>query len=176
MPNQIIDTINKRSSELAEKSQKAISTAYQRSLDVFGLDEDEMRDRLDQLKNRGEQIEATVQKTINDQLKELQLAEVKVINRLEEAVGSFKDLVSTNYGRISTSLDRLEGRLKDVEKSLSNRIHQLPIEDYDRLNADEIVRQIDALGANGLSTLRDYEAGHKGRVTILKAIDARLAA
>ncbi len=176
MANQILETLNKRSSEIAERGQQVFTTAYQRGLDVVGIDEDEVRDRFDQLKGRRQELETRIQKTLGEQVRELQNIEVRVIGRLEEAVGSFRDMVSNNFNRFSESLDKLEKRLQEVEKDLSTRIHQLPIENYDRLNADEIVKQIDSLAEDALAAVRAYEAQHKGRVTVLKAIDSRLPA
>ena len=176
MANQILENLNKRSSELAEKSQHFITSAYQKSLDAFGLDEEQVRSRINQLNEQRGKLETTVQNTVSEQLKDLQALEVKFLGRLEEAVGNFKGVVETNYGRLAESLDKLEKRIQDVEKNLSAKVSKLPIEDYDRLNADEIVRKIEVLPADALSALRGYESEHKGRVTILKAIDAKLAA
>ncbi len=176
MANQLLENLNKRSSEWTEKGTQVLTTAYQKSLDVLGLDEEEMRDRISTLKTRREQIESTVQQTLSDQLRELQSVEAKVVSRLEEAVGSLKDVVTGSYTRLSSSLDKLETRLKQFEDELAARTKALPIDGYDRLNADEIVRKIDIMPAESLKALRDYESQHKGRVTVLKAIDQRLAA
>lgn len=176
MANQVLENLNKRSSELAEKSQALITQAYQKSLDVLGLDEQEIRKRLDQLNDQRTKIESTVQQTVSLQVKELQTIEVKILGKLEEAVGTVKSLAESNFDRLSASLDKLEKRIQDVEKNLAAQINKLPIQDYDRLNADEIVRQIETLPGDDLKALRGYEAQHKGRVTILKAIDAKLAA
>lgn len=175
MPNTLLETLNKRSTDIAEKSQHAINTAYHRSLDVLGIDENDVRGRVEQIRDRRQQFEGNVQKVFQDQLKELQFAEVRLLGRMEEGVSAFKDSVTANFNRLSGSLDKLEKRLQEVEKSLSNRIHKLPIEDYDRLNADEVVKQVDSLDAEGLRAIRAYESQHKGRVTILKAIDSRIA-
>ncbi len=176
MANQILENLNKRSSELAEKGQKAINTAYQKGLNALGLDEEKVRVRVDQLKDRRVQLESALQKTFSDQLKEMQTVELRVLGRLEDTVVGLKDLVSANSRKVADNLDKIEKRLQDLEKAVSSRMNQLPIEDYDLLNADEIVRKVETLGNEGLQALRKYETDHKGRVTILKAIDAKLAA
>jgi chromosome segregation ATPase len=175
MPNPIIESVQKRGNELAEKSQEFINTAYHRGIDMLGIDEEDVRGRLEQVKAKRSQIESTVQSTLQEQLKELQTVQVKAVSRLEDAVGTFKEVVTANYKKLSQSLDKLETRLQEIEKTLNTRTHQLPIADYDRLNADEVVRKIEALGADKLRAVREYEAAHKGRVTVLKAIDSRLA-
>lgn len=176
MANQLLENLNKRSSELAEKSQQFLSTAYQKSLDAVGLDEEEVRKRINQLNQQRSKIETTVSENVSTQLKELASLEVKILGKLEEAVVSFKGAVESNYGRLTESLDKLEKRIQDVEKNLASRLNKLPIADYDLLNADEIVRKLETLPGEELKALRGYEAEHKGRVTILKAIDAKLAA
>ena len=176
MANEMLENLNKRSSELAEKGQKYISQAYQKSLDALGLDEEEVRKRLHQINEQRAKFESTFSQTVTTQLKDLQGLEVKLLGRLEDAVAGFKKVAESNYGKLSQSLDKLEKRLQEVEKDLAAKANALPIEDYDRLNADEIVKRIETLPSEQLITLRGYEAGHKGRVTILKAIDAKIAA
>ena len=161
MPNAILENIN---------------TAYEKGLDALGLDKDQIRTKVGQLQEKRAKLEASVQASVTEQVKELQGIEVRVLNRLEEAVGGFKNVIESNYGRLSGSLDKLEKRIADLEKTLSTRINSLPIESYDALNADEIVRKIDHLKGTDLGAIRRYEIDHKGRVTVLKAIDARLAA
>ena len=161
MPNAILENIN---------------TAYEKGLDALGLDKDQIRTKVGQLQEKRAKLEASVQASVTEQVKELQGIEVRVLNRLEEAVGGFKNVIESNYGRLSGSLDKLEKRIADLEKTLSTKINALPIESYDVLNADEIVRKIDALKGGDLGAIRRYEIEHKGRVTVLKAIDAKLAA
>lgn len=176
MANEMLENLNKRSSEIAEKGQKYITQAYQKSLDALGLDEEEVRKRLSQLNEQRAKLETTVTQTVSTQLKELQGLEVKLLGRLEEAVAGFKKVAESNYDKLSLSLDKLEKRIQEVEHNLAAKTSALPIADYDQLNAEEIVKRIEALPSDQLVTLRGYEAGHKGRVTILKAIDAKIAA
>ncbi len=51
----------------------------------------------------------------------------------------------------------------------------LPIEDYDKLNHEQIINKLEGLTAEQLAVLRDYEQTHANRSTVLKAIQARLA-
>jgi uncharacterized membrane protein len=176
MANEMLENLNKRSSEIAEKGQKYLSQAYQKSLDALGLDEEEVRKRLEQLNEQRTKIESQVSQAVSTQLKDLQGLEVKLLGRLEEAVVSFKKVTENNYEKLSQSLDKLEKRIQEVEQNIAAKKSALPIEDYDRLNAEEIVKRLEALPSEQLVALRGYEAGHKGRVTILKAIDAKIAA
>jgi hypothetical protein len=47
----------------------------------------------------------------------------------------------------------------------------LPIPDYDELSASQVVERLDGLEPGELVAVRDYEAGHRARRTILFKID-----
>ncbi len=61
------------------------------------------------------------------------------------------------------------------EGSIKVHVPVLPIADYDTLNYREVLSKLEALTAEQLAVLRDYEATHANRVTVLNAIQARLA-
>ncbi len=46
----------------------------------------------------------------------------------------------------------------------------LPIPDYDNLSASQVVPRLDDLADDELDAVRDYEAAHRGRMTILSRI------
>jgi len=60
--------------------------------------------------------------------------------------------------------------------SEARTVSTLPIEDYAQLTAAEVVARLSQLNAKELRLLREYETAHANRVTVLRAIDARLAA
>lgn len=47
---------------------------------------------------------------------------------------------------------------------------------YDKLTAEQVVRQLPRLSTKALHGVRQYEASHKGRATVLNALDALIAA
>ncbi len=49
-----------------------------------------------------------------------------------------------------------------------------PIADYDELNVKQVTDALEALDAWGLQKVRTYEEQNKGRVTVLRAVDAKL--
>ncbi len=176
MANELLENLNKRSSELAERGQKIFNSAYQKGIDRLGLDDDGMQNRLGQIKETRTKIETTLQQTVSEQLRELQSLESKLLLKLEDALKSLQGTVNKNYGRLSDSLGKLENRIREVEQSVSSRLDKMPIENYDQLNAEDIVRKLDELSGDQLELVRGYEADNKGRVTVLKAIDAKCAA
>lgn len=54
------------------------------------------------------------------------------------------------------------------------RVRMLPVDDYDSLNATRAIAALEGLSPDELEMLREYEAGHKNRRTVLGAILARL--
>jgi len=51
---------------------------------------------------------------------------------------------------------------------------QFPIEGYDELTVEEVTAHLDALSAEELREVRDYEERHKVRGTILEQLDRRI--
>jgi hypothetical protein len=52
----------------------------------------------------------------------------------------------------------------------------LPLENYDKLNANEVTDRIEKLEAQDIERLREYEARNKNRRTVLERMDARISA
>jgi hypothetical protein len=54
-------------------------------------------------------------------------------------------------------------------------VPESPVADYDDLEAEEVISLLGSLESTDLATLRDYEAEHAGRASVLGAIDSVLA-
>ena len=50
----------------------------------------------------------------------------------------------------------------------------LPIENFDRLDVDDVVAMLDRLDKSDLKTIRRYEEHHNRRVTLIEQLDRRL--
>jgi hypothetical protein len=53
---------------------------------------------------------------------------------------------------------------------------ELPLENYDKLNANEVTDRIEKLDAQDIERLREYEARNKNRRAVLERMDARISA
>ena len=53
---------------------------------------------------------------------------------------------------------------------------ELPLENYDKLIANEVTDRIEKLGAQDIERLREYEAQNKNRRSVLERMDARIRA
>ena len=60
--------------------------------------------------------------------------------------------------------------------SQSSDEEELPLENYDELNANEVIDRIEKLSAQDIERLRDYEARNKNRRRVLERMDARMSA
>ena len=65
---------------------------------------------------------------------------------------------------------------KTLLEAFEDQREPVPIPEYHRLTAREIVRRLRAMPRPDVRKLRRHEHRHKGRQTILDAIDRRLAA
>jgi hypothetical protein len=61
-----------------------------------------------------------------------------------------------------------------VTSQSSDEVEGLPLENYDKLNANEVIDRIEKLTAQDIERLRDYEARNKNRRSILERMDARI--
>jgi hypothetical protein len=66
--------------------------------------------------------------------------------------------------------------MADVMAALGegHAVERLPIDNYDELTVDEVTDRLDNLNQDELEQIRDYEAQHKERKTVLEAVDERL--
>jgi len=97
--------------------------------------------------------EMTVTQII-DQLKRMSMKELEIV----------RDYEHHNLNRVRI--------VRQIEREL-DEARILP--GYDELPVGAIVRRLDGLSEQDLAALREYEKSHRNRVTILKAIDRRLA-
>jgi hypothetical protein len=92
-----------------------------------------------------------------------------------------QDMVQTLLSRSARATDDL---LSDIERMLGGRGDSLdtpaagggaqPIPGYDDLNAAQVQERLEGLAPAELRKLRDYEARHGNRKTVLDKIDRKL--
>ena len=67
------------------------------------------------------------------------------------------------------------GRLAGAANRLVDRLLTVPVEGWDELNAKKAIAAVENLDRRGLLVVRRHELRTKNRVTVLRAIDQRLA-
>jgi hypothetical protein len=83
-------------------------------------------------------------------------------------------LVQTVYAQSSQYGSALGGA-KAAGASINVKVPILPIDNYSRMDVDEVVSRLDGLSATELGVVKIFESSHENRAPILKAIDKRLA-
>lgn len=146
--------------------------------------ETRLRANVERLMEARERIQARLREERDDAEEAGDLAEnrlregaeigVKVLKVLETRVETMlTELVNMGRRELNEIEDRIDAIVQRLDRELDEEIH--PIPSYDAKNAEEITRSLDGLDEMQLRTVRAYEVNHKNRVTILRAIDEKLA-
>ena len=97
----------------------------------------------------------------------------------QETAALSTDWLNSAVSYSQRGLDRAETSVGEGVKGSATRpsqVDDLPLEHYDFLNATEIIDRIEPLGVEQIRRLRDYEAKHKNRQTVIESLDARINA
>lgn len=74
-------------------------------------------------------------------------------------------------------LERLRGALEAIAEKVGlggGAEDEAPLEGYDEMSVAAVREQLGDMGEEEIRALRDYEEENKNRVTLLRALDARL--
>lgn len=103
----------------------------------------------------------------------------------DRAVSAVSDVRALPVHLESRLLSRASARLDRLERSIEERLALLaegpvepepPLEGYEALTAKDIVSRLDTLEPEAVRALIAFEQAHKGRTTVLRAANERLAA
>jgi hypothetical protein len=110
------------------------------------------------LSGQAEQQQQTLQQTAQQWMEQAQEQQQSFQQMTQELMSGYAELfnIPISYAK--------EG-LKDA---------QFPIEGYDELTVEEVSARLDALSAEELREVRDYEERNKNRETILEQLDRRI--
>lgn len=62
-----------------------------------------------------------------------------------------------------------------VVREVNSKMVDLPVANYDSMTVSELETVLPTLSAEELNTIKEYETAHENRVTLLRAIDSKLA-
>ena len=104
----------------------------------------------------------------------------------EESVGAYMDFMDSMFswwqGGIQTAERAVEtGPITSTPNTGESTARsqssdaELPLENYDKLNANEVTDRIEKLDVEDIERLRDYEAGNKNRRSVLERMDDKLS-
>lgn len=148
---------------------------------------EKVRKSLDDFVKRGERLSEHEDSIVRAFLAALKLRErIPSTDEVDAVIPGYEDMTVTE---IIDQIKRLSMRQLEIVRNYEyhnfNRIRVIRqidreldeariIPGYDELSVGAIVEKLDGLTQQELASLRDYEKGHRSRVTILRAINRRL--
>jgi hypothetical protein len=121
------------------------------------------------LSGQAEQQQQTIQQTAQQWMQQAQQQQQTFQQQAQEQQQSFQQMtqeVMSGYAELfNIPISYAKEGLKDA---------RFPIEGYDELTVEEVSARLDALSAEDLREVRDYEERHKVRETILEQLDRKI--
>jgi paraquat-inducible protein B len=121
------------------------------------------------LSSQAEQQQQTLQQTAQQWMEQAQQQQQTFQQQAQQQQQSFQQMTQEVLGSYSQlfniPLSYAKEGLKDA---------QFPIEGYDELTVEEVSGRLDALSAEDLREVRDYEERTKNRETVLEQLDRRI--
>ncbi|MGB0386659.1 MAG: hypothetical protein ACPGWR_17755 [Ardenticatenaceae bacterium] len=183
-----LDALNRGAEEWAfgalDRAEEAQDKAAQDAEERWGKRSERWQQRSERWRDRADRAQARVQeekaeaKEARDtrlrQGSAIGLTIMKVIGRrVDNMLGEMANLSRRELRHME---ERIDGKLNDLNNAHTEpQTDQLPIPNYDAMNVDQTLDALDDLNTIELRTVRRYEAHHKNRLAILRAIDEKLA-
>lgn len=145
--------------EVREKSGESLRETTDRLQSRF-------REEKDDLEDVGEKGESRLRDGAEIAVKVAKVIETRIETMLSELIEMGRREMSEIEERIDALVDRLDEELEE-------EIH--PIASYDEKSAEEIIAELRDLDLMQLRIVRAYEVRNKNRVTVLRAVDEKLA-
>lgn len=163
----MLDRAEEVQERTVEQAEARLRANVERLLDARERIQERLREERGDVEEAGDLAENRLREGAEIGIKVLKVLETRVETMLTE-------LVSMGRRELNEIEDRIDALVQRLDRELEEEIH--PIPNYDEKNAEEVTSALDGLDEMQLRTLRAYEVQHKNRVTILRAIDEKLAA
>lgn len=100
----------------------------------------------------------------------------ELVERAEKQRGAFQTLVEESVDGYMDFVFAPLGYYKQGLRLIETEVTEggFPISGYDELNVAEVSKQIDALSAEEIRTVREYEKRNKNRETLIEQLDRKL--
>src|SRR5215204_3015471 len=143
---------------LAEQIQKQQQYSQQMTQELMNTYSQLLNTPGSYLSGQAEQQQQTLQQTAQQWMEQAQQQQQSFQQMTQEVMSTYSQLwnIPISYAK--------EG-IKDA---------QFPIEGYDDLTVEEVSARLDALSAEDLREVRDYEERNKNRETLLEQLDRRI--
>jgi hypothetical protein len=178
----VVELRQERVNEAAQKFAQTLKESYrvvaEHTVSVqelnAGLTQNFLTEVMNNLRTQSEANRHMTQRLGDQQQRALQATRALGQETAALSVDRLNSAVSFSRG----SLERTERRVGTRAKGSATRpseVDDLPLENYDLLNAQEVTDGIEPLGVEQIRRLRDYEAKHKKRRTVIERMDAKIS-
>src|SRR5215204_893319 len=154
---------------LAEQIQRHQQTSQQMTQELMNTYMQLLNTPGSYLSGQAEQQQQTLQQTAQQWMEQAQQQRQTFQQQAQEQQQSFQQMtqeVMSTYSQLfNIPFSYAQQSLRDA---------QFPIEGYDELTVEEVSAHLDALSAEELREVRDYEERNKNRETILEQLDRRI--
>jgi hypothetical protein len=121
------------------------------------------------LSGQAQEQQQTIQQTAQQWMEQAQQQQQTFQQQVQEQQQSFQQMtqeVMSGYSQLfNIPISYAKEGIRDA---------QLPIEGYDELTVEEVSARLDALSAEDMREVRDYEERNKNRETVLEQLDRRI--
>ena len=175
-----------RISEAAERFTDALVQEY-RTLSERGVGAQEagaqltqefFNEVLDNLRTQTDEARRMTQQLADQQ----QRAQEATRALTQASVGAYTEFLDSMFTFYRRSVEAAERGAGEAERSTEAPSEgpttgpDLPIADYDSLNANEVIERVEGLSVEEIRRLREHEAQTKNRRTLLERLDQRIEA
>src|SRR5215216_1168047 len=159
-----------------QQQQQRINDAAERFTDA--LVQEFFNEVSDNLRTQTEEAQRMTQKLADQQ----QRAQEATRALTQASIGAYTEFVGSMFTFYRGSVEAAERSAGEAKRSTEAPPEgqktgpDLPIADYDSLNANEVIERTEGLSVEEIRRLREYEAQTKNRRTLLERLDQRIEA
>jgi hypothetical protein len=154
---------------LAEQIEKQQQTSQQMIQELMNTYMQLLNTPGSYLSGQAEQQQQTLQQTAQQWMEQAQQQQQSFQQQAQQQQQSFQQMTQEVLGSYSQLFNIPLSYAKEGLRSA-----QFPIEGYDELTVEEVSARLEALSAEDLREVRDYEERTKNRETILEQLDRRI--
>ena len=162
----MLDRAEEVQGRAVQEAENQIRENIERLRDARERVQDRFNSERDELEESGAKTEGRLRDSAEIAIKVARVLETRIETMLTELIDLGRREMSEIEERIDAMVERLDSELEE-------QVH--PIVNYDEKNAEEVINSLKGLDEMQLRTVRAYEVNNKNRVTVLRAIDEKLA-
>jgi polyhydroxyalkanoate synthesis regulator phasin len=145
-----------------------------RPLDLVMLTRDRIQETLDEAAERGRLTRTDANELVSELVRRGRQQTDDLLADFEQLVGRGRDQLGSaaKRARRSDPVDQLVRAADRARRTVG--VGSFPISGYDDLTTSQVTARLDSVSPAELRKVRDYEARHANRKSVLEAIDRKL--